>query len=167
MLRILLLVLAALLVQPAHAATIAWTDFNDSSKTVTAIKPGECARFTFDSTDTADDNSGWLAVRGQILDIEFEPDDTGSATGATVDLYSCQVADGDGDGTNDTNACALYKWDTDGDGIVDNAELDGTSDMKRALSDVQIPGYLYAVATVLPASGDEAHLQVCSQAAEK
>lgn len=160
------LILAVVLALPVSAAEVAWVVIRGGAS-VTSLDPGKCVRLTFDDSNSSSDNSAHLASWGQTLDIEFEPDNTGTNTLATVDLYSCTRTDGDQDGTNDTHSCVPLKWDTDGDGVVDNAELDGSTDMKRSVYGIQVPGWLFVDITAVPGSGDEAELNVCSRLVEE
>ena len=90
----------------------------------------------------------------QDLVIELNPDEDGTDTGAQVTLYRCSES-----GSFSANHCQLLKWDTDGDGVVDNAVLDGSTDMKVGVQNAQVT-YLGVDITAVAGTPDDARLTV-------
>ena len=81
------------------------------------------------------------------VNVFFDPDEDGAvATGAEVYIYRCSSP------TASTNSCHKVLGDTDGDGILNDVTLDGTS-MRTGLQNVQA-AWLYVAVSAAPSAGD-------------
>lgn len=117
-----------LTVAPSWSAnTVEFADIRGTERE--ALEEGVCVFAEFvDATD----ETTFLYVGGHTVSIQMDPGSGASA----VDVYACTDSD-------DAGTCAAYQWDSDGDGVVDNSELDGLTAMKRGIQGVQIAGWLY------------------------
>ena len=135
--------------QASAANTLQWFDSNKTTTEAGGVSNGSCVVATFTS---ATDETKLLHSEGAVLSLQFYP----GAGASSVDVYACVQ--------NDNSTCALYKWDTDGDGIGDNSALDGLTVMKRGLQQVEIAGYLYIDPSLITSG---AKVKVCSQKTSK
>jgi hypothetical protein len=126
------LALAFLLLLPAPALAGDFVDSVQPTRPCGGVSPRLCCYATIES-DLMDIT---LDTRGTAIYIMFDMDINGATSGTTVDLYSCS------DTSQAQANCDPLKWDTDGDGVVDNNRLDGNTDMKRGVQDVQVPTLL-------------------------
>lgn len=143
--------------------TVDFVNPQNVSQTRNSLFPGTCVLLEISASET--DESRFLFVGGLRITFQFEADNTGSNTTATVDAFACNSPDGNRDGTLDTNACgALNFVDTDGDGINDSNELNNIADGHRGtLQSLHVAGWLYFEPTANPPVGDEAEVMVCAE----
>lgn len=147
--------IAALLLLPLPAWAANNVDWTTPSGNVrNRIGQGECIQYKWTIGDTAADNSSrFIAVSTLDLNVNFTPDDGGETTAARAKIYACTSAN--------ANTCHEFKWDSDGDGVVDNSELDHSNDMKKGLAGVRVAGYIYFDPTADPAANNAVVL-VCA-----
>lgn len=107
----------------------------------------------FDTADATSATTGMVFSPGCMLDIQFDPDATGSGTGAVAQLYRCS--------TPTTTSCEKMLVAVDGDGIPDDVTLDGTT-IGREGQQYQTAIWWYATITA-PGAGDYARLIVGCQ----
>lgn len=153
--RKLLLTLVGVLVAVGAGAqnTTDWTDFFNTGQANNTLNPGGCIQYTWGA---AVPTSKFIFVGGLSLTLQLEPDATGADTGATVDLHACSRL------TSGVLGCKPYRWDTDGDGIVDDNTFDFADPMKQGISGVRIPGWLYLEPLTAGTGGETGVLSVCA-----
>jgi hypothetical protein len=120
-----------LILSVAAIALIAgtWKQGHTGGESCQKLNPGSCCTALIES-DLADIV---LDTQGIEFYLSFDADEDGATAGTTVDIYSCKHRD-------DPQAnCLPYEWDTDGDGIVDNNTLNGSTAMMRGVEGAHVP----------------------------
>lgn len=138
----------ALAASSASAAnTVIWKQFRNDGTVgqgaVKSLQPGQCAVLQFpDATNESD----FLWLGSVVFSANFD-----GAGGSLIGLYTCNA--------KDVATCEPYRWDADGDGVKENNELDGVSEMKRGLERAAMAGWLYADPSTIATGAD---LIVCA-----
>jgi hypothetical protein len=152
--RTLFLVLAAALVAlPAYA----WNDCGipGSSADVSAVVSPTGRRTICHDTaaNTATDSSILTVSQCDHIDIQFDPDSGGTATGADAYIYRCSYPEAS------TSYCTKMLVDTDGDGVPNDVTLDGST-VGRIGQQWQTAAWIYVDMNTAPGSGDYARTMV-------
>lgn len=113
------------------------------------FRPGWRSTCYYDFANTQDSET--LDVRKcESVNVWLDPDEDGTSTGAEVQVYNCSEA------SFSANHCVKVLSDTDGDGVVNDVTLDGSTAMRVGLSHFQA-SYL-AIDVTANAGSDDARV---------
>lgn len=106
---------------PALGAT--WKRIGGTS-TVSTASPGDTVVYDFVAADGTGFGPVLTAPECQTMTVQFDPDMGGTAGTARIYLYTCVSRPTNGLGS--ANVCGKILTDPDGDGLPNDAPLDGT-----------------------------------------
>jgi len=128
----------------AQLSTGAWSTEPDGTTECTALSKSNSPCY-YDFSATTD---SWVLPTSACRDVNvwLNPDEDGTNTGAEVQIYRCEEE------TASANHCHKILGDTDGDGILNDVTLNGSS-MRTGLQNVQAD-WIYVDVTANAGSDD-------------
>lgn len=122
-----LLLFLFLLAVPGMASAQSWYTLPDAAgDTIRSLTPGQTAYYDF--ADASTDSVTLNVSRCGSVHIHFDPDEDGTNTGATIIVHQCSEA------SASTAHCEAIEFSISG---VSTTTLDGTSDFKKGIYDIQ------------------------------